>query len=162
MKTVTIGPYPYVTPLVIIVLLGGLFWIVLLKKFKADHPGAIAVAALTLPPLVFYIGYLGAVFTMFSLPPTHLGPPIVDGCTNAYIALGVWYLSCRIAWAGGRPLVRMIAATQMTAICLLAFLEAASIHPKEPVISKGGYRDSGLVTGSAPGARTRNSVSHRR
>ena len=30
--------------------------------------------------------------------------------------------------------------------------ESGVTHPKEPVTSKGGYRDYGPVTGNAPGA----------
>lgn len=41
-------------------------------------------------------------------------------------------------------------------------IENGVTHPKEPVTSKGGYRDYGPVTGNAPGARTQLSVSHGR
>ncbi len=32
-------------------------------------------------------------------------------------------------------------------------IESGVTHPKEPVTSKGGYRDYGPVTGNAPGAQ---------
>ena len=39
-------------------------------------------------------------------------------------------------------------------------LESRVTHPKEPVISKGGCRDYGPVTGNTPGTRIRISVSY--
>ena len=33
----------------------------------------------------------------------------------------------------------------------IVVIESGVTHPKEPVISKGGYRDYGPVTGNAPG-----------
>jgi hypothetical protein len=38
-------------------------------------------------------------------------------------------------------------------------IESGVTHPKEPVSSKGGYRDYGPVTGNTPGTRIRISVS---
>jgi len=44
-------------------------------------------------------------------------------------------------------------------------IESRVTHPKEPVISKGEYRDYGLITGNAPGAQNPDqcvSQSHRK
>ena len=35
----------------------------------------------------------------------------------------------------------------------IVVIESGVTHPKEPVNSKGGYRDYGPVTGNAPGAQ---------
>ena len=39
-------------------------------------------------------------------------------------------------------------------------IESGVTHPKEPVTSKGGYRDYGPITGNAPGALNLDRVSH--